>query len=93
MRRHRIRALADRRFRPCSIDSRAYLPIAPKLRAQPFTVSSPNLIWLVDIKYIATGEGWLYLATILDLATRKMRIDLPLAALMTTAQRQRPAPA
>jgi len=88
MRRHRIRALADRRFRPCSIDSRDYLAIAPKLRAQPFTVFSPNRIWLV-----ATGEGWLYLATILDLATRKMRIDLSLAALMTTAQRQRPAPA
>lgn len=51
--------------------------------------------------YIPTGEGWLYLATVLDLATRKivgwamrdhMRTELTLAALMMAAQRQRPAP-
>jgi transposase InsO family protein len=50
---------------------------------------------------IPTGEGWLYLAAVLDLATRKvvgwamrdhMRTELPLAALMMAAQRQRPAP-
>src|SRR3546814_14439709 len=49
--------------------------------------------------YIATGEGWLYLAAVLDLATRKivgwamrdhMRTELPLAAMMMAAQRQRP---
>ena len=61
---------------------------------------APNRIWLADITYIATGEGWLYLAAVLDLATRKivgwamrdhMRTELPLAALMMAAQRQRPA--
>lgn len=101
MRRHRIRALAGRRFRPCTTDSRHYLPIAPNLLAQRFTASAPNRVWLADITYIATGEGWLYLAAVLDLATRKivgwamrdhMRTELPLAALMMAAQRQRPAP-
>lgn len=119
MRRHRIRALAGRRFRPCTTDSRHYLPIAPNLLAQNFVATAPNTIWLADITYIATGEGWLYLAAVLDLATRKivgwaeqpkvptmrsivgmavegmhdhMRTELPLAAMMMAAQRQRPAP-
>ena len=100
MRRHGIRALAGRRFRPCTTDSRHYLPIAPNLLKQAFVASAPNRIWLADITYIATGEGWLYLAAVLDLATRKivgwsmrdhMRTELPLAALMMAAQRQRPA--
>ncbi|WP_443026103.1 IS3 family transposase [Sphingomonas sp. PB2P19] len=100
MRRHRIRALAGRRFRPCTTDSRHYLPIAPNLLAQRFAASVPNTIWLADITYIATGEGWLYLAAVLDLATRKivgwamrdhMRTELPLAAMMMAVQRQRPA--
>jgi len=55
---------------------------------------------LVDITYLPTGEGWLYLAAVLDLATRKivgwsmrdhMRTELSVAALMMAAQRQRPA--
>lgn len=100
MRRHGIRALAGRRFRPCTTDSRPYLPTAPNLLAQRFVAPAPNRIWLADITYIATGEGWLYLAAVLDLATRKivgwamrdhMRTELPLAALMMAAQRQRPA--
>jgi len=99
MRRHRIRALAGRRFRPCTTDSRHYLPIAPNLLAQHFVATAPNRIRLADITYIATGEGWLYLAAVLDLATRKivgwamrdhMRTELPLAAMMMAAQRQRP---
>ena len=100
MRRHGIRALAGRRFKPCTTDSRHYLPIAPNLLQQEFVAAAPNRVWLADITYIATGEGWLYLAAVLDLATRKivgwsmrdhMRTELPLAALMMAAQRQRPA--
>ena len=100
MRRHGIRALAGRRFRPCTTDSRHHLPVAPNLLKQEFVAAAPNRVWLADITYIATGEGWLYLAAVLDLATRKivgwsmrdhMRTELPLAALMMAAQRQRPA--
>lgn len=100
MRRHGIRALAGRRFRPCTTDSRHHLPVAPNLLKQKFTASAPNRVWLGDITFIATGEGWLYLAAVLDLATRRivgwsmrdhMRTELPLAAMMMAAQRQRPA--
>ena len=101
MRRHGIRALAGRRFKPCTTDSRHHLPVAPNLLKQQFSATAPNRVWLADITYIATGQGWLYLAAVLDLATRKivgwamrdhMRAELPLAALMMAAQRQRPMP-
>lgn len=101
MRRHRGRVLAGRRFRPCTTDSRHHLAVAPNLLAQRFEAPAPGRVWLADISYIATGEGWLYLAAVLDVATRKivgwamrdhMRTELTLAALMMAVQRQRPAP-
>lgn len=100
MRRHSIRALAGRRFKPCTTNSYHDLPIAPNRLQQTFVAAAPNRVWLADITYIATAEGWLYLSAVLDLATRKiigwsmrdhMRTELPLAALMMAAQRQRPA--
>lgn len=100
MRQHGIRALAGRRFRPCTTDSRHDLPIAPNLLKQQFSAAMPNTVWLTDITYLPTGEGWLYLAAALDLATRKivgwsmrdhMRTELTSAALMMATQRQRPA--
>jgi transposase InsO family protein len=99
MRRHGIRALAGRRFRPCTTDSHHDLPIAPNLLKQQFSAAMPNTVWLADITYLPTGEGWLYLAAVLDLATRKivgwsmrdhMRTELTQAALMMATQRQRP---
>src|SRR5919112_6165017 len=101
MRRHGIRALARRRFRPTTTDSRHALRVAPNLLQQKFTVLEPNRVWLADITYIPTGEGWLYLAAVLDLATRRvvgwamrdhMRTELTLGALIMAAQRQRPGP-
>ena len=77
------------------------MPIAPNLLQQKFVVSEPNRVWLADITYIPPGEGWLYLAAVLDLATRKvvewamrdpMRTELTLGALIIAAQRQRPGP-
>ena len=99
MRRHGIRALASRRVRPTTTDSRHDLPVAPNLLKQQFSAPAPNCVWLADITSIPTGEGWLYLAAVLDLATRKIvgwsmrdhrRTELPLAALIMAAQRQRP---
>jgi putative transposase len=101
MRRYGMRALTRRRFRPTTTDSRRALPIAPSLLQQEFAVSEPNQVWLADITYIPTGEGWLYLAAVLDLATRKvvgwamrdhLRTELALAALIMASQRQRPRP-
>ena len=100
MRRHGIRALAGRRFQPCTTDSRHDLPIASNLLKQQFSVALPNQVWLADITYLPTAEGWLYLAAVLDLATRKivgwsmrdlMRTELTSAALMMAIQRQRPS--
>jgi transposase InsO family protein len=99
MRRHRIKALAGRRFRPCTTDSRHHLAVAPNPLAQRFEAAAPNRVWLSDLTYIPTGEGWIYLAAVLDLATRKvagwamrdhMRVELTVSALIMAVQRQRP---
>ena len=72
MRAAGIRAIAARRFRPTTTDSRHALPVAPNLLQQKFVAEAPNQVWLADITYLHTGEGWLYLAAVLDLATRKV---------------------
>ena len=59
MRAHGIRALAGRRFRPCTTDSRHDLPIAPNLLRQRFSAAVPNTVWLADITCLPTGQGWL----------------------------------
>jgi putative transposase len=72
MRQHGLRARAPRRYRVSTTDSKHSLPVAPNLLDQNFVANRPNQVWLADITYIATGEGWLYLAVILDLFTRKV---------------------
>ena len=47
-------------------------PIAPNLIARDFTAPAPNRVWLADITYIPTAEGWLYLAAVMDLFSRKI---------------------
>ena len=61
-----FRARRRRRVRPTT-DSRHALPVAPNRLGREFAVDEPNRRWVGDITYIATGEGWLYLAVILDL--------------------------
>jgi putative transposase len=101
MRRHGIRATTARWFRACTTNSRHDLPIAPNRLAQNFTAERPNQVWLADISYVPTSEGWLYLAIVLDLFTRKivgwamrdhMRAELTIAALTMAIQRQKPPP-
>jgi transposase InsO family protein len=101
MRSAGIRAIAGRRFRPMTTNSRHALPVAPNLLGRQFAVTRPNTVWLADITYLPTGEGWLYLAAVLDMATRKvigwsmrehMRAELACAALTMAIQRQRPPP-
>jgi putative transposase len=101
MRHHGIRAMKARRFRVCTTDSRHDLPIAPNRLDQKFTAERANQVWLADITYVPTGEGWLYLAVVLDLFTRKivgwamrdhMRAELTIAALTMAIQRQKPPP-
>ena len=99
MRRHGIRAQVPRRYRVCTTDSKPSLPIAANLLDRNFGAEKPDQVWLADITYIATGQGWLSLAVILDLFTRKvvgwamrehMRAELTMAALTMAIQRRRP---
>lgn len=56
-----------RRFRVATTDSSHPLPVAPDLLAQDFTASRPDEVRTADITYVATAEGWLYVAAIKDL--------------------------
>jgi len=63
-----LRCRQKRRFK-ATTDSRHSLPVAENLLDQKFEASAPNQIWLSDITYIPTEEGWLYLAGHKDLFT------------------------
>jgi putative transposase len=99
MRRHGIRAIMARPWRVRTTDSRHDLPIAPNLLDRNFIAAAPNRIWLADITYIETDQGWLYLAAVMDLYSRKivgwamadhLRAELPLAALTMAISARRP---
>lgn len=72
MQRHGIRARGKRRFRINTTDSRHGLPIAPNLLDRNFTVAAPNQAWAGDVTYIPTEEGWLFLAVVMDLFSRRI---------------------
>ena len=71
LQRQGLRAKAARKFK-ATTNSRHSLPVAPNLLEQDFTASAPNQKWVGDITYLATGEGWLYLAVLIDLYSRKV---------------------
>lgn len=71
MRLYQIRAIGRRR-RCCTTNSAHTLPVAPNLLNQKWVAAAPNQKWVADISYIWTAEGWLYLATVLDLFSRKI---------------------
>ena len=71
MKLNQWRAKSKRKFR-CTTDSRHSLPISPNLLNRNFTAEHANQIWLTDITYISTREGWSYLCTIEDLYSRRI---------------------
>ena len=79
MRRHGVRAIMAPPRRMRTTDSRHDLPIAPNLLNRNFAAAAPNRVWLADITYIETDQGWLYLATVMDLYCRKIVGWTPLA--------------
>jgi putative transposase len=100
MRNNAIRAKTKRKFR-VTTDSRHDHPVAPNRLDRQFEVAAPNTVWIADISYIPTREGWLYLAVVLDLFSRQvvgwamdqqMPQELTLAALDMAIQRRRPLP-
>ena len=71
MKDNNIRAKRSVKFKSTT-DSNHKLPTAPNLLDREFTARKPNLVWVTDITYIATDEGWMYLATFMDLFSRKI---------------------
>ena len=71
MRASGIRVRAPARF-VVTTDSDHDLPVAPNLLQQDFTASAPNRRWVTDITYVPTDEGWLYVAAIIDLFSRRV---------------------
>lgn len=101
MRHHGLRALQKRRFVPRTTQSNHALPIAPNWLAQVPAPALPDQIWVVDITYLQTGEGWVFLAVILDACSRKvvgwaiavsLETSLVTEALERARQRRRPSP-
>ncbi len=101
MHEHGIQADRRRPFRKTT-NSNHDFPPAPNLLDQQFASAvAPNQVWLADMTYIATGEGWLYLAAVLDLFSRKvigwtmsetMPQELTLAALNMAITNRNPGP-
>jgi transposase InsO family protein len=71
MKLHGIRAKGKRRFK-VTTDSNHDLPIAANLLDRQFNVAQPDKAWVGDITYIATDEGWLFLAVVVDLFSRQV---------------------
>jgi putative transposase len=100
MRAEGLHARRTRRFRSTTKRNESHRP-APNLLLRDFDVTRPDQKWLADITYIATLEGWLYLAAILDLFGRRvvgwamderMTTDLTLRALKMALKQRRPGP-
>ena len=72
MKQEGIRAIVPRKFKPTT-DSKHNLPVAPNLLKQEFDVKEPHKVWLADITYISTLEGWLYLASLMDLGSCRIK--------------------
>jgi len=83
MRKNGWRAKAARKYK-ATTNSNHTLPVAPNLLKQNFNACRPNKKWVSDITYIWTEEGWLYLAAVMDLYSRKL-IGWALSKRMTAA--------
>lgn len=95
-----LRARAARKYK-ATTQSKHNLPVAPNRLGQDFTAKVPNRVWVSDITYIWTEEGWLYLAAVLDLYSRsvvgwamaeRMTRELVVSALTMAVWRRRPEP-
>ena len=99
MRDHGLVVKRKKRRLPVTTDSRHSHAIAPNLLEQNFVATKPDATWLADVTYVPTGEGWLYVAAIKDMATREivgwamddhLRAELCERALLMAIQRRQP---
>ncbi|EKC6408305.1 IS3 family transposase [Staphylococcus pseudintermedius] len=66
-----IRSITKKKYKATTY-SKHHLPVYPNLLNQQFKVSQPGSVWVADITYVYTKEGWLYLATVMDLFSRRI---------------------
>jgi len=99
MRRERIAAKSKPRFTPRTTDSGHDRPVAANVLDRDFAAAAPNRKWVADITYVDTAEGWLYVAAVMDLFSRKivgwsmadhLRTELVGDALTMAITRRRP---
>jgi transposase InsO family protein len=90
-----------RRYKIRTTDSNHDQPIAPNRLSDTPVIKSPDRVWVTDITYIQTNEGWLYVAGVLDRFSRKivgwamdstLHTNLPLNALKMAINRRQPKP-
>jgi transposase InsO family protein len=100
MKERGLRAIQPKRFAPKTSDGKASRPAANLLKDQPMP-ERKNAVWTGDITYIPTVNGWLYLAVVIDLYSRRivgwsladhMRADLVAAAMENALQIRQPQP-
>lgn len=100
MREHEIRPRTKRKFKTTT-DSKHNLPIAPNVLERQFSAEEPDEVWVSDITYIPTAQGWLFLCAFIDLYSRmvvgwsmadNMRADLVLDAFRMGLKRRGRAP-
>jgi transposase InsO family protein len=97
----RLKARQKRAFKPKTTDSNHPHPIAPNLLGASPKPQAPNRVWVSDITYIFTAQGWLYLAAVMDLYSRRivgwasspsLETSLVKDALKQALLKRRPAP-
>lgn len=99
MQEEQLQVQTKRKFK-VTTDSNHDKPIAPNLLGREFTVDTPNTVYVGDITYIPTREGWLFLATVIDLFSRavvgwamdsRMQADLVNNAMLMAIWKRKPA--
>lgn len=100
MRQQGLYAQRGKSFKVSTTDSNHNLPVAPNWLDRAFDVPAPNRVWAADITYIRTAQGWLYLAVVVDLYSRRvvgwalkptLHRSLALEALRMALERRKPA--
>ena len=98
MKENNIKSKTVKKYK-ATTNSNHTLPVSPNLLNQNFNVSAPGMAWVTDITYIRTSQGWLYLATVMDLYSRRilgwamdkrMTKELVITALKRAIDRQPP---
>jgi transposase InsO family protein len=100
MRRHGLRSKTAKRFR-ATTNSKHRLPVADNILSREFSPKAPDRVWAADITYVPTKDGWLYLAVVIDLFSRRivgwamdsrMTAELTNSALVMAVAQRRPKP-